>query len=135
MRALLILLSVFLFSCQSMDETKIKELKEEVLQVHDEVMPKMSKLSSTRRDLEALADSLLATDSVKAGDVMTAASDIKAANDGMRSWMQNFEMEPEGSNDEVLQYFEDQKVSISKVKEDMENSLAKGQEILDAENQ
>ncbi|MEM7299438.1 MAG: hypothetical protein AAF391_14365, partial [Bacteroidota bacterium] len=100
-----------------------------------EVMPKMSELTFTRRNLEGLADSVETSDSVRASVIRATASEIRTANDDMRAWMQNFEMEPEGSNEEIIQYFEDQKIAISKVKEDMEGSLAKGQEILESSNQ
>lgn len=130
MKNFLLVLSVLTFSCQSGQENEIKELKEQVMALHDEVMPKMSELRYTRKDLLLQADSLQNSDSARAASLSAAADAIDAANDGMRKWMQNFQPDFQGTEEEVLKYLMGQKEAIQTVKDDMENSLLNGKEEL-----
>ena len=100
------------------------------MSIHDEVMPKMGELMKTSKALVLLADSIAEIDSLKASVFSAAAMEIDMANENMMNWMRSYEPEYEGSEKEILTYLEGQKVSIEKVKDDMENSLAKGKEIL-----
>ncbi|MEP1035216.1 hypothetical protein [Ekhidna sp.] len=119
-----------LLACEPSKKAELQTLKDEVIAIHDEVMPKMGELRKTRMTLEALADSLMESDSTRATMFGSLASDISNANEGMRQWMRAFEPEFEGTEEERMKYFKEQKVAVQKVKEDMNGSLAKGKEAL-----
>ncbi|MEO9869312.1 hypothetical protein [Ekhidna sp.] len=127
----LTLLFLLIVACGPTKEDEIQALKDEVIGVHDEVMPKMSELRYARKSLIAQADSLVESDSIKAEMLKSLANDIGEANESMMQWMRNFKPDFEGTDEEVMQYFEDQKKSVQKVKEDMLSSLAKGEEMLE----
>ena len=76
--------------------------------------------------LESLADSLMTTDSTKAAMFIELASDISMANEGMMGMDARFEPEFEGTDEEIQQYLEEQKVAVQKVKNNMNGSLEKG---------
>ncbi|NQZ78835.1 MAG: hypothetical protein HRT61_22375 [Ekhidna sp.] len=131
----LLALSLLVLSCGTKGESKSEEgsladLKDEVMAIHDEVMPKMGDLRKTRMMLESIADSLIVVDSIGAVNLRNLASEIDAANEGMMQWMRAYEPDFQGTEDEVRKYLENQKTLISKVKEDMNGSLAKGKEAI-----
>ncbi len=107
------------------EEQTIESLKSEVLDIHDEVMPKMGELRTASKSLMEL--SATSPDSL---ELRALASDIKAANDRMMDWMRNYEPEFEGTDEEYFKYLEDQKIKIQKVKDDMLKSLEKGKQKL-----
>lgn len=131
-----VVLFVVLMSCggntnsNNQNENDLQALKDEVMAVHDEVMPMMGDLRSTRMKLTAFADSLANVDSVQALNYSGIAAEIETANEGMMQWMREYEPEFSGSEQEIRDYLENQKELINKVKEDMNNSLAKGKEAL-----
>lgn len=133
MKKIYLLLLIVAFSCQSAGENEIKILKDEVMAVHDEVMPKMGELRRTRKSLMLQADSLLQIDSLRSAELSTLAAEIESANEGMMQWMRAFEPDFEGTDEEIKTYFEAQKESIQQVKEAMENSLLNGKKAISPE--
>lgn len=132
MKNLLLLTTlIFLVACGPSKKDELNQLKDEVIAIHDEVMPKMGELRNVRKQLMLQADSLMESDSVRAAVLTTAANDIAAANEGMMQWMRNYEPEFEGTDEEIKQYLEDQKIAIQKVKDNMLGSVAKGKEVLE----
>ncbi|MBC6410872.1 MAG: hypothetical protein GDA42_10540 [Ekhidna sp.] len=129
MKNITLIFILFVFSCQSDKRSEVAELKNVVIAIHDEVMPKIGELRRIRRDLMLQADSLKMSDSTGSAALLIAADEIASANEGMMDWMRNYDPEFEGSDEEVKAYFEDQKIAIQKVKKNMESSLADGKRV------
>jgi uncharacterized protein Yka (UPF0111/DUF47 family) len=127
MKHFAIILGVLLFSCSKSGQEKvdIPTLKEEVLAVHDEVMPKMGELRKVEKELRLMVqeDSLLS-------DLGVVADKIADANQSMMVWMRGYDPNFEGTEEEVIQYLNEQKKSIQKVKEDMLSSLEEGKQLV-----
>lgn len=105
-------------------------LKEEVIDIHDEVMPSMENIIKLRSTFEAkLTDSTAAVDSLEYFRTMVA--ELNAAEKGMMDWMRAYEPKFKGE-DEVgtRAYFEEEKAKIVKVKQMMGSSIAKGNQAL-----
>lgn len=132
MKKILFLLPLLIFACQTpqKEEVDLKALKEEVLDIHDEVMPKMSDLRRTRKGLMLQADSIKSIDSLRASVLLSASNDLDSANESMMNWMRNYEPEFSGTDEEVLKYLTEQKESISTVREKMLEADENGQKIL-----
>lgn len=130
MKNLTLLTLALLAACGPSKKEELQTLKDEVIGIHDEVMPKMGELRRARKDLLLQADSLMKTNPERAAMLTTVADEIGSANESMMQWMRAFEPEFEGADEEVMQYLKDQKVAIQKVKEDMNASLVKGKEVL-----
>ena len=126
MKYLTLLFIALVVACSPSKENELKTLKDEVMAIHDEVMPKIGDLRKVRMELESLSDSLMATDSTRAMELSSLAADISDASEGMMVWMRNYEPEFEGTEEEIKAYLEGQKVSIQKVKEDMLESMESG---------
>ncbi len=125
-------LVLMIFSCQGPQkkEVDLKALKDEVFELHDEVMPKMGDLRRVRKGLMLQADSIKTTDSLLAAPLIKMADELNQANEGMMIWMRNFDPDFEGTDEEVLQYLTDQKTSITEVNKNMKEALMKGEELL-----
>lgn len=98
---------------------------DQVMELHDEVMPKMGDLMKTKKALLAKAAEV-ESDSV-AADLKSLAEDIDLANEAMMDWMRNFDPNFEGSEEEIEAYLLKKKKGIEKVAEMMNTSLAAGQ--------
>ncbi|WP_372945562.1 hypothetical protein [Muriicola sp.] len=87
MKPTILILSFFLiFSCKTENKKPDQPTKmQEVIAIHDEVMPKMSDISKLVAELKPMADS------TEAGmKYMTAMKDLQAAHRSMMDWMQGF---------------------------------------------
>lgn len=133
MKYLILIFTVLLISCSSPSSETASDqmtLEEEVMAIHDSVMPKMGELRSTKNSLLAKADSVLQTDSTHAQVLKELATEIEKANESMMLWMRNYEPEFEGTDAEKEAYLLEQKKAIQQVKDDMEGSLARGEQAL-----
>lgn len=132
MRILALLLLVILGACQTTpkEEVDLKALKNEVFDIHDEVMPEMGNLRRVRRDLMLQADSIKDLDSARAAFLIEASDNLDAANESMMNWMRNFDPNFEGTDEEVLTYLTEKREGIIQVRDDMLESLEAGQKIL-----
>ncbi|MEO9475012.1 MAG: hypothetical protein ABJG41_05745 [Cyclobacteriaceae bacterium] len=124
----LIVLAAMIVSCTpSKKEAEEKPLMDQVMEVHDAVMPKMGSLMKVKKQLMAKADT---ADSVASEELKTLAQEIDLANEAMMDWMRNFDPNFEGTEDEVKEYLMKKKKGIEKVAEAMNSSLEKGENAL-----
>ncbi|MEP2024012.1 MAG: hypothetical protein ABJH98_06365 [Reichenbachiella sp.] len=122
----LIVLAFTIVACNS-DKKEQQTLFEQVMLVHDEVMPKMGNLRALASELSGKADSLaldsLNDNSSEIQQLRNLSKNLKDANEGMMEWMRQFEQLREGTpHGEVMEYLNEQRKSIQKVREDMLNS-------------
>lgn len=121
-------LIIFLLSaCGGNKQNQIKDLKDEVMGVHDEVMPKMGDLRKASKSLMMKAETM---DSTAAMELRVIAEDIEAANEFMMEWMRQYEPDMEGTEEELLEYYKSQRAGIQEVKVRMLNALEQGQKAL-----
>jgi hypothetical protein len=95
-------------------------LYDEVMGVHDEVMPKMNDIYSLKEKLKKeIAD---APDMVqeKRRDIEAAIRQLDSASEEMMVWMRNFNPLPDSLGEEkARRYLEEQRDEVNKVKNDM----------------
>ena len=110
-------------------------LYDQVMAVHDEVMPKMGELMSLKKSLTTRADSLkaLGTEEVNAlvEQLVGTATQLENSHQGMMSWMREFNNNFDGmAQEEVLKYLEEQKTKIAEVGKMTEESIQQAKELL-----
>ena len=134
--------TLFLFillSCGTQDNknnadssVSIDELRniryQEVMAVHDEVMPKLQDIISLQENFKVRIDSLTEIDSTLAvlEELTKLNNDLASADKSMMDWMHQFNSKINSNDvsDEVaMAYLEEQKVKILEVKERMNNSI------------
>ncbi|GAB4131043.1 MAG: hypothetical protein OHK0045_17700 [Raineya sp.] len=128
-----ILSFLFFFACQTSHEhhqkgTLSKEnqaLYEEVMKIHDEVMPKQSIIAKYRDTLDLeLKEEKIQKDTLVLNKYRQIREQLNYAYQAMNIWMQEFEVEYEGkSEEEIKKYLEKEKDKISKIADKMLSSL------------
>ena len=102
---------IYLFSCTTSQE----DLKQEVLDLHDEVMLEMGSIRTTKKSLiEKIENSV---DSIQATKLQESITQLDEAHESMMVWMRQFDPEYSGSKEEIDEYLNDQFEEIKKVQE------------------
>jgi hypothetical protein len=97
-----------------------QSLYDEVMKVHDEVMPKMDDIYKLKEKLKKQLADAPAMVEEKKKDVEKTILQLDSASEGMMVWMRNFNPIPDSLGEEkARKYLEEQKVKVTKVKEDM----------------
>ena len=113
---------IFVFICLISLFSSCREkstLEQEVIAIHDEVMPKLGELNKDRRNLQDLLKST-EDESVKT-EILSAITALEKADDGMMEWMSDWKV----PSDPELQkaYLDKEMIRIKKVKTDMLESM------------
>ena len=106
---------------------------EEVMAIHDEVMPKMGKLGQLVANLKEKVDT---TEQGKHFEV--AMKDLQASNQAMMDWMKGFG--DRFDSDEILngkalnaqkqEWLNEEEVKVKALREQINSSIAKAEELL-----
>ena len=131
--ALLMNCSFIFVACKEEKKETSPSQMEQVMAIHDEVMPKMGQLGKLVGQLKPMADSL-GTDSPQA----KAMRDLQDANKSMMDWMQGFveRFEPEELmdgkelSDEKKQWLNEEEEKVKEVKEKINSSIANAEALL-----
>jgi len=129
--ALSLLLLVF-FACNEEtkpNKTELESMDIEILQIHDEVMPKIGNVLSLRKKLNALLDST--SNSLTKDTLQKMSYQLTKADADMMSWMRNYK-KPEVS-DTALVYLSQQLSEISMVKKQINSSIEVAENYLAAD--
>ena len=119
-------LLMFLWGCVSKSGSQIDLLFQDIMDVHDEVMPKMGKIRNLEKRCRSVA--LTSPDST---ELMRQAESLASANEAMMDWMRNFKNDFQGFDEEKREYLLDQKMQVHQVKELMNSSILQSEELID----
>lgn len=127
--------TLMLSSCQN-QETSNEELRDEVIAIHDEVMPKMGELKSMRKEILKISESLQDEDSAanakKIKELNLLAERMDRAFEGMFVWMRQYKpSSDEMSDEEYKEYLLDQKDKVKTVNDNIKESMAEARNVLD----
>ena len=117
-------LCLLLISCDSNREPAYQKLYDEVMEIHDLVMPKMSDINRAKKKLRKL----------KTEDNQQAVNDqilkLDEADEAMMSWMADFDKPDFENLQDNLDYLEKEKEKISAVSDQMLNAIAEAQTMI-----
>ena len=127
LRLLLLFLVISLPACQN---SEVEVLHNEIMDIHDEVMPKTSDIAylylAFRKKVET--DSTISTD--QKIELLKQADDLEKAEDEMMVWMNDYipphKMRSSKNENEIVDYLQNQKKIISDIKVHTNASLASG---------
>jgi hypothetical protein len=121
-------LYLLMLGCDSEKKTPNEELRKEVIDIHDEVMPLMGNLKSLKTKVLEKSDLISQSDSAdleRIRELDQLAAELDNAFEGMFVWMRQFKSDYEGmSSDEVKKYLLEQKEKVEKVNVDIKNAIA-----------
>lgn len=125
--ALTFLISFLILSCANPLIEANKEMRAQIIGVHDEVMPKMGELMSLQKKALAKADSLYAQDSTATAQIesmRTLAGQLDQAYEGMFVWMRQYSLEEEGKTpEEIKTYLDEQLLKVNQVNVEIKAAL------------
>jgi hypothetical protein len=117
-----------LVSCNSNRDNQA--LYDEVMNVHDEVMPKMDDIYKLKEQLKQKIADAPGMAEEKRKEIESVIARLDSAGDGMMIWMRNFNPLPDSLGEEkAFQYLQNEKQKIVKVKEDMLRAIDKAKEL------
>lgn len=100
------------------------ELYNEVMAIHDEVMPKMNDIHRYKKEFQKELADTINTNETRRAELQSIIEKLDAAGDGMMVWMRQFEPVPDSEGeDKAREYLESEKKKVSKVKDDMNAAL------------
>lgn len=124
---LILLFSMLVLACTNPLIEANKEMRAQIIGVHDEVMPKIGQLMSLEKKALAQADSLFAQDSTASTEIeaiRSLAGQLNQAHEGMFVWMRQYSLEEEGKTpEEIKTYLDEQLVKVNQVNADIKAAL------------
>lgn len=100
-----------------------QELYNEVMKVHDEVMPKMNDVHRLKQEMKEKLDSQN-LDQAEKIKIQGMIARLDSANEGMMIWMRQFSPLPDSLGEEkAREYLEDEMEKVKKVREDILQAL------------
>lgn len=127
-------LFAFLLACGPNQEDLNLKKREEVIAVHDEVMPKLGQLKAFEKRAIKRAGELAAMDAVDSAQVErleALAKELDQAYEGMFVWMRQYELDEEGKTpEEIKAYLEEQMILVTEVNKAIKDVLAKSDSLL-----
>lgn len=126
--AIIILIAGF-YACRAKEETPASKFHDEIMVVHDEVMPKMKDIYRIKKALKKKVKGM--EDEMKKSQIQEHIDALEAADDAMMDWMANYK-KPKDSDSPTMAYLDDQKDKIQWVKAKMIGSIDQAQIFLDA---
>ena len=131
---LIFILFIFFQSCGNKQVEENKAHREQVIAIHDEVMPKMGQLKSMEKAALQKAEELQNSDSpdqAKIEALKNLATQLNQAYEGMFVWMRQYSTEDgEQAPEQIKAYLDEQLVLVSKVNEDIKAALAQADSLL-----
>lgn len=128
-------LYLLMLGCNSEKKNPNEELRKEVIDIHDEVMPLMGNLKSLKTKViekSALISQSDSPDLERIQKLDFLAAELDSAFEGMFVWMRQFKSDYEGmTSDEVNKYLLEQKVKVEKVNVDIKKAISSTQVELD----
>jgi uncharacterized protein YicC (UPF0701 family) len=125
--SLILFLAFLMLSCANPLIEANKEMRAQIIGVHDEVMPKIGQLMSLEKKALAQADSLFAQDSTATAEIEASrslAGQLNQAHEGMFVWMRQYSLEEEGKTPEELKtYLDEQLVKVNQVNADIKAAM------------
>lgn len=127
MKYFLFLFAFILLACNGSkpQHEESSNLYDEVMAVHDEVMPKM-------RDIRVLTKQLKKIDNYADNpQIMGAITQLSKADDAMMDWMAQFKIPKEGTQQDEKAYLTGQMKSVNNMRDQMMAALDNAQMIVD----
>ncbi len=113
-------------------KAEVQKLKDEVLAVHDSIMPQTNKIMELNAKISAKIE-ILEADSNNDSEIEALKAvrmELKDADDAMMNWMRDYNFNEEETTEVQKEYLKNQMVLIEAVKVKMEMAIANGEKQL-----
>ena len=133
----LFLLIALAFSACNTEQSAQEKLWDEMMAVHDEVMPKMGDLNRLSRNIRAQLDTVPPIDTLQKLQQLDLLIRLGKAEEGMMAWMSELkildDLRATQSHKEIIRYLEAEKQRIGAVRDSMMAGIEAGEKALGKE--
>ncbi|HMQ46169.1 MAG TPA: hypothetical protein PKA00_07005 [Saprospiraceae bacterium] len=135
----ILLMATLISACAKFSEQQIQEQEDawdQMMVVHDEVMPKLGDMNQISRALNPYLDEGILEDKALKEEINLILKNLETAEDGMMEWMAAIGQNPidvlreSKSHDEIMAYIAQETEAIGKVKDQILSSIQNGQIML-----
>lgn len=131
-RYIILLLGLIILSCRpSFENTENQKLYDQVMEVHDEVMPEMGTIHKLRKKLKAVYKKQI-DDQSKVEEqliIKDAITNLETADDAMMDWMAEFDP-PKEDETAIKNYLFNEMIKVKEVKTQMLSSIKTAQQLV-----
>lgn len=121
-------------SCEEKKKEAKDVLYDQVMEIHDEIMPKMGDIMKYKKQLKSKMDALVENpeeNSERIDALNQAITDLDNSHDEMMGWMREFNPDFESmTSEEIMNYLDEQKVKIEQVGKVTHAALNNAEELL-----
>ena len=119
-----------MFSCKHSSNPERQAIYDQVMEIHDEVMPEMSTINKLERQLKRKLETMESQDSIIM--VKGTVKRLGEAGESMMDWMHQLDIP--GTNvpdEEAIAYLKQEKLKISSVSSRMKTAIQSGKAIME----
>ena len=127
------LCSALLFSvaCNSDDKAAESKINQEIMVVHDDVMPKMGEINRLKRQLNTYKDNVPDDNAELKDSLINAILMLAKMEDNMNDWMGNYKYpNPDAPHADMMKYLTGQRDTVKQLGNDIYMTLAIGKGLL-----
>ncbi len=106
---------------RNMETDVVKEKYDEIMRIHDEVMPEMSTMRRYKKKLLKKG---------KSDDIMQAVTDLTKADERMMDWMAEFKMPKDVSEKERISYLNKELTSVTAMNQQIKDAMTQAESII-----
>ena len=118
-----------MFSCKHSSNPERQAIYDQVMEIHDEVMPEMSTINKLERQLKKKLETMESQDSIIM--VKGTVKRLGEAGEGMMDWMHQLKVPgSEVPDEEAIDYLKEEKIKISHVSSKMKTAIQSGKSIM-----
>ena len=118
-------------ACDNKDKEAETLLNQEIIKVHDEVMPKMGELNRMKRQIGAYKDAVSDDNAAMKDSLINAILLLSKTEDNMNDWMNGYKYpNPDLKHGELMKYLEGKKDTIKQINNEVFMTIAIGNGLL-----
>lgn len=118
-------------ACKSENKESETLLNQEIMKVHDEVMPKMGDINRMKRQLGAYKDEVPDENAAMKDSLINVILLLAKTEDNMNDWMAGYKYpNPEMKHNDMMKYLKGQQDTIKQINNDVFMTLAIGNGLL-----
>lgn len=111
-----------------MEESPNRDLYDKVMDIHNEVMPKMDELYKAKVKLTTRLNETPAPPESEKQDIQKKIAQLDSANENMMVWMREFDPIPDSVGEEKARaYLENELKKVTEIREQVSQALASAQ--------
>ena len=119
-----------IFSCKHSSNPERQAIYDQVMEIHDEVMPEMSTINKLERQLKRKLETMESQDSIIM--VKGTVKRLGEAGESMMDWMHQLDIPGSNvSDEEAIAYLKEEKLKISSVSSRMKTAIQSGKAIME----